>query len=84
MRVGYIYGIVLAAVMVTKISPVWRWIARGMFTSRVCPLHAVAGNSFFSPGMAVNLLDLALQYKGGKCTLRLNDATKTLPGLLSY
>jgi len=25
-----IYGIVLAAVMVTKISPVWRWIARGM------------------------------------------------------
>jgi hypothetical protein len=38
--------------------------------SRVCPLHALAGNSFFSPGMAVNLLDLALQYKGGKSTLR--------------
>jgi hypothetical protein len=39
--------------------------------SRVCPLHALAGNSFFSSGMAVHLVDLALQYKGGKRALRL-------------
>ena len=36
---------------------------------RVCPLHALAGNSFSSPGMAVHLVDLALQYKGGKRAL---------------
>jgi hypothetical protein len=42
------------------------------------PLHALAGNSFSSPRIAVNLVDLALQYKGGKRPVRFERCHQTL------